>query len=244
MRKKIRNVLKQVLPTKIFERIIAMRSRKWQMKFLKQDGWLDKVQTYVAQHGLTVQNGPFKGMLYPRAAAAIRWCVPQLMGTYEKELHPFLLEASTRQYDCVIDIGSAEGYYACGLARMLGVPVYAYDPEPIEKAYASEMAQLNGVSNLVTMGNLFSPDDMKAFSSKRALVLCDCEGFEEVLFTPETLEDTRKWDIIVELHGSAIQNLPPLNWPHRATLLLPIQHRAGMENELRSQQQSFLICEA
>jgi protein-L-isoaspartate O-methyltransferase len=27
----------------------------------------------------------------------------------------------------VIDIGSAEGYYACGLARMLQVPVYAYD---------------------------------------------------------------------------------------------------------------------
>jgi hypothetical protein len=244
MKKELRHILKRVLPTKIFERIMAVRSRKWQLKILKQNGWLDKVQTYVAQHGLTVQNGPFKGMVYPRAAAATRWCVPKLMGTYEQELHPVLLKVSTRQYDCVIDIGSAEGYYACGLARMLSVPVYAYDPEPIEKAHAAEMAQLNGVSHLVTMKNLFSPDDIKVFSSKRAPVLCDCEGFEEVLFTPKNLEDTRKWDIIIELHGSAIQNLPSLNWPHKTTLLLPIQHRAGMENELRSQQQSFLICEA
>lgn len=244
MRKQIRDVLQRVLPAKVFERIMAMRSRRWQMKVLKQGGWLDKVQTYIAQHGLTVQNGPFEGMVYPRAAAENRWSVPKLMGTYERELHPFLLEASKRQYDCVIDIGSAEGYYACGLARMLGVPVYAYDPEPIEKKYAAEMAQLNGVSHLVTMANLFSPNDIKEFSSKRVLALCDCEGFEQVLFTPKTLENTRNWDIIIELHGSAVQNLPLLNWPHKTTLVIPIQHRAGIENELRSQEQSFLICEA
>ena len=244
MRKLMRNVLKKALPTNLFERIMAVRSRRRQVRILKQNGWLDKVQTYIAQNGLTVQNGPFKGMVYPRGATANRWCVPKLMGTYEQELHPFLLEAAKAQYDCVIDIGSAEGYYACGLARMLEIPVYAYDPEPIEKAHAAEMAQLNGVSHLVTMRNLFSPDDMKAFSSQKALVVCDCEGFEDVLFTPDTLENTRNWDIIIELHGSTNQNLPPLNWPHKSTLLLPIQHRAGMENELRSQPQSFLICRA
>jgi hypothetical protein len=239
----MRALAEQVLPRWVFERIRAIRSRQWQVSFLRHSGLLTQVKKHIACKGLKVLDGPFAGMTYPPDSALIRWCVPKLVGSYEKELHPFLFQAGMKGYDCVIDIGSAEGYYACGLARMLNIPVYAYDPEPKEKAFTLSMAKLNNVVHLVKAGNLFTPSDMKEFSLQRALVVCDCEGFEETLFTPTTLELTRRWDLLIELHGSAEQVLPALQWPHK-TQVIPIQNRKGEEDEYRPGRQSFLVCEA
>ncbi len=243
MKALLKSSAKTMLPVPVFQRIQATRNRRDQFDRLVDSGRLDLVKQHIENHGTVVQSGPFTGLVYPLDAALNRWCLPKLLGTYEMELHPFLYEASSRKYDCVIDIGSAEGYYAAGLARMLHVPVYAYDPAPEEKAYSLLMAENNGVSELVNLDDLFTVDEMRNFSDRRALVICDCEGFEGVLFRSDTVELTRNWDLIIELHRTADVILPALNWPHEITVI-EVMERSGLQNEYRGRKQRFLWCDS
>jgi hypothetical protein len=181
-------------------------------------------------------------MTYPREAALNRHSVPKLLGTYEMELHPTLERARQRRYDCVIDVGTAEGYYAVGLARLLRIPVYAYEPEPMERRLSQEMADCNGVSALVHMGTLFTRADIKPLADQRALLICDCEGFEAELFDAESVAWTGRWDLLIELHGDAEQNLPKLPWPH-TTRLISAEHRDATDRypELRGVGESDVL---
>jgi hypothetical protein len=221
----------------------AASSRRHQVRYLEESGQLRQLDEYIEVHGTVVQRGPFAGMIYPLAATRNRWCVPKLMGVYERELHPLLALAQQRSYECVIDIGAAEGYYAVGLARLLGVPVFAFEPEPLEKAVTVFMAERNGVRDGITLEDLFDVRQMERFAGKRAFVVCDCEGFEEVLFRPETMHWTHNWDLLIELHGSAEDVLPRLRWPHAVQVLTSVP-REGLESEHRAGEMKFLWCDA
>ncbi|HYT43403.1 MAG TPA: hypothetical protein VEP90_13780, partial [Methylomirabilota bacterium] len=75
-------------------------------------------------YGPHVQSGPFKDMLISQKVAqstnnegnrtGIR-----LTGNYEIELHPTINKAISRNPHIIVNIGSAEGYYAIGLALAL-----------------------------------------------------------------------------------------------------------------------------
>ena len=68
---------------------------------------------------LIVRNGPFAGMRYPGVQSVCSTIVPKLIGCYEKELHSVIELICSQQYNSVVDIGCAEGYYAVGLAMRL-----------------------------------------------------------------------------------------------------------------------------
>src|SRR5262245_41340678 len=73
---------------------------------------------------LSVQRGPFAGMVYPDHAAVGSTLYPKLLGSYERELHQTVDDIVRLGYDTVVDIGAAEGYYAVGLAmKMPGTQV-------------------------------------------------------------------------------------------------------------------------
>jgi hypothetical protein len=67
---------------------------------------------------------------------------------------------------------------------------------------------------------------MRRFSGKRCLVVCDCEGYETEIFTDESLPDTAKWDLIIELHGtSAEEKLPALFSRSHDVLVIEAERR-------------------
>ena len=210
-------VARTILPSRMVERLRAIRSRRFQLRFLKREGLLAAGASYIERNGTTVKYGPFAGAIYPRESALSRHSIPKLLGTYEEELHDIIKILEHRKYDLVIDIGSAEGYYAVGLARLLRIKVLAFDPEPVERTFCERAARLNGVSKLVDMRELFLPSDIRTFRERRVLCICDCEGFEEELFNAITIPDVAKWDLLIELHGSATEKLVNLNWPHRTS---------------------------
>jgi hypothetical protein len=243
IKKALRALLKSVAPASLFERIAAVRSRRHQVRWLREGGIFERVKRHIEEHGTVVLAGPFAGMVYPLDSATCRWVVPKLLGTYEDEIHPFLETLRSRKYDCIIDVGSAEGYYAVGLARMFQVPVHAYDPEPYEKNFSAMMAERNGVSELVRMDALFTVDDLHRFADQRVLMVCDCEGFEEVLFRPDTIDLVRNWDLFIELHGTADRALSSLPWPHAVTFVNAVP-KSGGQNEFRATQQRYLLCDS
>ncbi|WP_299504968.1 hypothetical protein [Cypionkella sp.] len=90
--------------------------------------------TLVGRSGTKVLSGPFRGMDYPvRASEGSR--AARLMGSYESSLAPVIEEIVTKAYPVIIDVGSAEGYYAVGLARRVCLTRGCWPEMPIQRRW-------------------------------------------------------------------------------------------------------------
>ncbi len=156
--------------------------------------------------GFVVASGPFKGMRYVDRRghnwAGIMYAdSPLLLGSYEAELHEVIEDAVSRSYARVVDIGSAEGYYAIGLAlRLPSAEIYAFDSNPVARQLCSKMAQLNGVENRVRIDAEATPERLREVITPGTLVICDCEGCEREVLNPEQIPGLLEADMIIELH--------------------------------------------
>ena len=109
-------------------------------------------------------------------------------------------EIVAADYPLVVDIGSAEGYYAVGLARrMAGARVLARDASATAQAACRSLAIENGVAARVEVGGLFSHADFEALQGRR-VVICDIEGAEVELLDPSLAPSLAQTDILVECH--------------------------------------------
>ena len=156
--------------------------------------------TIVSKDGARVQSGPFQGMTYAsRASEGAR--APRLLGCYEASLAPVIEEIIAQAYPVVVDIGSAEGYYAVGLARrMPDSLIHARDQNPAAQALCAELAALNGVAERVRIGGEITHDDLALCTEQDTVIICDIEGAERALLDPEKAPGLRAADILVECH--------------------------------------------
>lgn len=155
---------------------------------------------YTERYGFRVQHGPFGGMDYVREAHC-SMLLPKLIGSYEAELHPALEKLLKKGYATVVDIGSAEGYYAIGLAlRLPQAHVYAYEMDCDVRCHCAELAALNEVSNRLTLAGACDVSALQSLPMRGALIVCDCEGAELELLRPDLIAGMRECDLIVELH--------------------------------------------
>ena len=147
-------------------------------------------------------------MKYPEESILSRHSVPMLLGSYESELHEIINAALQRKYQLVIDVGSAEGYYAVGFALKGISPVLAFDADPRELALCKEMARINAVADRLTARNWCSPEALRSsVAGGRCFVLSDCEGYETKLFDDATVEALIRSDVLIEVHGNAYEPL-------------------------------------
>jgi hypothetical protein len=161
---------------------------------------------FAASHGLTVQSGPLTGMEFPAfAVGRAEMLVAQLLGAYERELHPALERVVDAEFPTIIDIGASDGYYAVGLARACrSSRVFAYEMNPLPAQVCRRLAQTNGVQDRVivrdecTLADLRSPP-----ADGPTFVLCDVEGAEDELMDPDAAPILREATLIVELHDFA-----------------------------------------
>ena len=152
-----------------------------------------------------VLDGPFKGMIYPKNESFGSAFYPKILGTYEKELSLLISSILKSDYDLVLDVGCAEGYYAIGLAKYGDFKkVFAYDIEEKARNLCHNMAEVNGVSNKVTISGLFNLDEYKRvlemFPDSKVLIILDTEGFEKVLLDQEFKKALKNTDFLIEMH--------------------------------------------
>lgn len=152
--------------------------------------------------GKSVLNGPFKGMLYPSFRGHCSSSYPKIIGCYEAELHPFWEGFQNRKYEWIWDIGCAEGYYAVGLALTHRESlVTAWDISPVALDLCGEMAALNGVKERIRFNQACGKADLLSLKTcGRSLIVCDCEGYEDTLFTGEAVDSFAHSDLVIELH--------------------------------------------
>jgi len=157
---------------------------------------------YIGKYGLEVRHGPFTGMSYlDGLESSVGDLVAKLTGVYERELHGAVDEWLHTGFDHVIDVGSAEGYYAVGFAHaMPNTTVHAYDIDPVARDRTSRLAALNGVAERVVTGGECAPSTLADFPERGVALLSDCEGYERTLLDPGAAPRLRGWTILVELH--------------------------------------------
>jgi hypothetical protein len=155
---------------------------------------------------LRVIEGPFRGLRFPSADSLHSSLSPKLLGTYEKELHAPIERLLTKgNYDVIVDVGVAEGYYAVGLAlRCPEASVFAYDIDPLSKDLLFEMARTNRVADRIAFEGECTGNRLEALSRRfqRGLLVSDCEGYELELLEPKMFESLSRWDILIETHDS------------------------------------------
>lgn len=151
---------------------------------------------------LKVKHGPFKGMQYLEHGFTCGPLLPRLLGSYERELHNVIEACCHEPYTEIVDIGCAEGFYAVGMAiRLPDVHVYAYDISERAQTKCKEMAIANDVNERITIRGECSPETLIDFEfTGKGFVVCDCEGYEGELFTPEVAGSLSHCDVLVELH--------------------------------------------
>jgi hypothetical protein len=165
---------------------------------------------FVDQHGLTVGEGPFAGMRFPRYAVGRgELVVAQLLGAYEQELQPAIARVIAGAPDQVIDIGASDGYYAVGLARACpSAVVRAWEMNPFPAKVCEALARENGVADRIVLGGECKLSDLEQISPEpRTFVLSDCEGGEDELMRPDVAPVLRSAALIVELHEFAVADI-------------------------------------
>jgi hypothetical protein len=184
------------LPSRVARRIDGRRTRA----FLDLIG--PPTRSFVEDHGLQVRHGPLQGMFYlPGLEATSGDLVAKLLGAYEAELHPVLEQWVAAGPERILDVGSAEGYYAVGLAHAIpGATVYAYDIDQAARARCAQLAALNEATERVVIEGECTPHSLNDHPESGVALLSDCEGYERILLDPVIAPRLAGWRILVELH--------------------------------------------
>lgn len=157
-------------------------------------------ELYLGSH--VVRSGPFRGThvaSYSETVGRPKW-----LGTYEMELHPAwrsILDTSPRT---ILDIGGAEGYYACGLLRALPhAHVDVWEALDRERELLRLNARANGVGDRCTIHGFCDDAALGDAITRSApdLVICDIEGGEHELLSEAMLHRLRSAALVVETHG-------------------------------------------
>ena len=148
-----------------------------------------------------VISGPFAGMTILNNA--VSWgdgdIGSKLLGLYECELHPAVEKIISLDPKAVVNLGSAEGFYAVGLARRLPeAEVIAVDIDPRALEATTANAEANGVADRV-LTEASVPPDLGEMAGLQAWIL-DVEGAEVELADPEQFPVLREALMLVELH--------------------------------------------
>jgi hypothetical protein len=152
--------------------------------------------------GNTVSSGPFAGLKYVRGSRG-QAHLPNLLGVYERELHPYIERACALNLSLIVVIGAAEGYYAVGLAlRNPTARVIAFEMDPQRRESLATMAAMNGVQSKIDIHCKCEPAELAdgLRDTPRALVICDVEGYESALLDPATVPGLLHASVLVELH--------------------------------------------
>jgi hypothetical protein len=150
-----------------------------------------------------ILSGPFSGMKYIKSFNK-EWFTQKVIGFYEYPLREVIESICETDYELIIDIGAAEGYYACGLAyRKPDCRVVCFEADLAKHDAIRKIASLNNCLNRIQIRgycdrNLLS-SELSAGNGLK-LVFLDCEGAENDILDSESVRELDKCDILVETH--------------------------------------------
>ena len=172
--------------------------------------WLDEH----TGNGSLVVGGPFKGLtLGPESYYSPIYS--KLLGVYEKEIHHFVEKTIALKPALIIDIGAAEGYYACGFSYRLDqkTKIVAYEGDVHYRYYLKQNLRRNSLESHVGVRGICQVADLRRdlqTAQGPVVVFCDAEGWEHELLDNEAIPELNKASILVELHEFYLRDITEL----------------------------------
>jgi len=166
-----------------------------------------KIMHQVFADQYVVQNGHFKGMKYINRSSGSA-LLPKILGSYEEPIQGWIGEIiNGGKYSYILDIGCAEGYYACGFAmNMPNAIITAYDIDPEARNNSNELKKINDLKNIEIKSEC-THAELNSMSKSRTLIFCDIEGFEDVLLNPLKAPNLKHVDLLIEAHDCFVPNI-------------------------------------
>ena len=176
----------------------------------------------VNQLGSGVLSGTFKGMkLVPVQMGSL--LMPKILGTYESEIAPVFRDMA--RFGRLIDVGSAEGFYAVGCPFVhRHLRSIAYDVNERAQEVCARAAALNGVSDRVDQRGFCSPEELASLATPDSLILIDIDGAETDLLCAIPATRLARSEILLEVHQqgtatTAIDIIPHFSDTHEITMI-------------------------
>jgi hypothetical protein len=168
------------------------------------------VMNDVFDNKFEILNGPFKGMNYLNRSSCSTM-LPKILGSYEEPIQDWIIEIITKKkHTTILDIGSAEGYYAVGFALNLPeAKIIAYDIDEDARNNLKELVNLNSVLN-IEIKDECTHEELNKICKPNTLIFCDIEGFERILLDPLKVPNFKYVDLIVEAHDCFVPNITEL----------------------------------
>ncbi|MCX6848280.1 MAG: hypothetical protein NTY98_05120 [Verrucomicrobia bacterium] len=164
-------------------------------------------------YGNEVVDGPFKGLRYPPPTQWASCRFEKIIGAYEHELHGLVRRLSTeKQYDLIVNVGAAEGFYTAGLAMLFPkAKIVSFEADEESSRFCLNLCRINQVRERVETRGHCSAEDLCALKpSGRVLVWMDIDTGERPVLDPAKVPWLRFADILVELHDCLEPGLTPL----------------------------------
>jgi hypothetical protein len=189
------------------------RNRYWQSRHrqIRHNEARRKVMDKISLGRTTeILSGPFAGMKYIKSFNK-EWFTQKVMGFYEYPLREVVEYICETDYHLIIDIGAAEGYYACGLAfRKPDCRVVCFEADRSKHDAIREIASKNNCLDRMKIGGYCDrktlTQELTATGGLKLLFL-DCEGVEKELLNPELIPGLNKCDILVETHDFIVEGV-------------------------------------
>lgn len=201
----------RLLRSRFFDRVVGYLSYQRRRKTRREVEQRLRLQ---GGYPCEVLRGPFKGMRLPDPDCYIDSRFEKVFGAYEHELFPVIagLTAESPQLNQVIVLGASDGFYAVGLARLLPqASVIAFETRATKREVLAAAADLNGVSERVTLQGMATPDSLQTFLRQGyGLVFCDVDGYEKELLDPQQAPELRHTCILVETHDCFVPGIAEL----------------------------------
>lgn len=189
--------------------LMADRARSYEREFRIQHGITALAGRLASTTDATVRAGPFAGLAYPTDRLAdVDAPVAKLVGCYEREIADVFTEELQKGTEVFVDVGSADGYYAVGMAvQNPRMTTHAYDLSRSARRLCADVAELNGVGDRVRIGRRCDADELARLPLDGALLLCDIEGGEAEFFDARTVGLLRRTRVVVEAHDGGHRGL-------------------------------------
>ncbi len=151
----------------------------------------------------TVQLGPFRGMKFFTTRTRRSKLFAKLIGCYEEALHELIWHFLDNNYEKIIIIGSRDGYYTTGFARLIpNARIFGYELNTV----ALEFARANANSNQVADRVFLHPERydshmlMNEELTGRSLLFFNSDSSELEIFTEDAVSVLADADLLIQLN--------------------------------------------
>jgi len=187
-------------------------------------------QDHFAPRNPRVLSGPFEGMGYLKGTV-MGPPLPRWLGTYEAELHEtFRAKIFCKTYELIVIVGSAEGYYACGLGRLFpNARILSFETTFVSRWQQKSLLKMNQVTNVEVHGRLSTQEFFDLVKNKKCLCLLDIEGLEVEFCGAASLPALAQADLLIEIHRHGEQTSKDVL--RQITANLEASHRTEVLNQ-------------